>query len=369
MKKILMFLLSLVLVVGMSTSVFATDNVSARIKSLDTKHEITEYAIEVLPKHLNALIGVGDLSGNVDEYSIGNSFTLFNVEQKTNSICFPVLQRGNIVAILEVVENQGEYNSSLSISFSRELNDLFEQRELNDFVLLTDGINLQAFNGERTIDVFKLYDDGVEVGELYYNFDLLISSLSNYLNQDDLRTDLKLTEARDLNLRTRAIDGPTSYRTLNVNGVSQSGNTCWAATCAAIINYYKGYSLSDIDVARYIFDDNWNQGGSWTNMKDAYNHWGLYPSQTGVISFTSVKNNINGGNPMHIRLTSGGSGHSVGLIGYEDWVGSPGGSNERILILLEPNGGVHRSVTLNSSGNFNYNLGGGAYSWSKTIEF
>lgn len=188
-------------------------------------------------------------------------------------------------------------------------------------------------------------------------------------NKDDLRTDLKSTELTNLSIGTRAIDGPTSYRTLSVNGVSQSGNTCWAATCAAIINYYRGYSLSDIDVARYIFGSNWNQGGSWSNMQDAYNHWDLFASQTGVISFSSVKDNINAGDPMHIRLTSGGSGHSVGLNGYEDWVGSHGGGNERILILLEPNGGVHRSVTLNSSGNFNYNLGGGTFSWSKTIEF
>ena len=149
---------------------------------------------------------------------------------------------------------------------------------------------------------------------------------------------------------------------MSVNGVSQSGNTCWAATCAAIINYYRGYSLSDIDVVRYIFGSNWNQGGSWSNMQDAYNHWDLSASQTGAISFSSVKDNINDGDPMHIRLTSGGSGHSVGLIGYEEWVGSHGGGNERILILLEPNGGVHRSVTLNSSGNFNYNFGGGTFS-------
>lgn len=57
---------------------------------------------------------------------------------------------------------------------------------------------------------------------------------------------------------------------------------------------------------------------------------------------------------MHLGLT----GYSVGLIGYKDWVGSHSGSNERILILLEPNGGVHRSVTLNSTGNFYYSLGG-----------
>lgn len=68
---------------------------------------------------------------------------------------------------------------------------------------------------------------------------------------------------------------------------------------------------------------------------------------------------------MHLGL----KGHSVALIGYEDWVGSYGGSNDRILILLEPNGGIHKSVTLNSSGNFYYSLGGGSDSWKYTRIF
>ena len=58
---------------------------------------------------------------------------------------------------------------------------------------------------------------------------------------------------------------------------------------------------------------------------------------------------------MHLGL----KGHSVGLIGYEDGGGSVGEIYDRILILLEFNGGVHKRVKLNSSGNFTYQLGGG----------
>lgn len=52
----------------------------------------------------------------------------------------------------------------------------------------------------------------------------------------------------------------------------------------------------------------------------------------------------------------------------EDWTGVPS-EGSCIIIILEPNGGVHKSLTLNSSGNFSYNLGGHAYSWSRTITF
>lgn len=79
-------------------------------------------------------------------------------------------------------------------------------------------------------------------------------------------------------------------------------------------------------------------------MKKAYNNWSLYPTESsGTVSFATVKSNINDDKPMHIRLTSSAGGHSAGLIDYEDWTGVPG-EGARILILLEPNGGVHKSV-------------------------
>ena len=72
---------------------------------------------------------------------------------------------------------------------------------------------------------------------------------------------------------------------------------------------------------------------------------------------------INNYNPMHLGLVK----HSVGLIGYEDWTGVLG-EGQKILILLEPNGGVHKSVTLKSNGNFNYYLTGDD-TWLKTRRF
>ena len=73
---------------------------------------------------------------------------------------------------------------------------------------------------------------------------------------------------------------------------------------------------------------------------------------------------VNSNKPMHLGLV----GHSVGLIGYEDWSGV-GNRDDQILILLEPNGGVQKSVTLTSSGNFTYSLGGGKNAWKYTRKF
>jgi hypothetical protein len=366
MKKVLSILLVLAITLVVSVPVFAGQNSINGIRSLKTQAELVEYATNIFPKHLHALVESGDLNGPIEEYSFGEPFTVFNVKENTNSSCFPVLQNEDIVAILEISENQGEYYSSLSVSFARELEDIIDSNMMRSFVLLTDGVHLQAFDGENSVEIFKLYDDGNKVEELSSDFTLSLSSLSKILSQSDLQTELRANDFLYSSLHPTAIYGPASYKTLEVRGVSQGNHPwCWAATCAAMINHLKGRSLSASDVANYVFPNNPEQGATWSGIKKAYNHWGLYPSQTGTISFTEVKSDINSNKPMHLGL----NGHSVGLIGYEDWVGSAGGNNDRILILLEPNGGVHKSVALNSSGNFTYSLGGGRNAWKYTRRF
>lgn len=86
-------------------------------------------------------------------------------------------------------------------------------------------------------------------------------------------------------------------------------------------------------------------------MKKAYNHWGLYPTQTNRISFGNIRTILDNNKPMHLGLT----GHSVGLIGFR-YLDLGAGEYERILILLEPNGGVRKTVTLKSNNNFDYYL-------------
>lgn len=80
--------------------VFADGNSVNGVRSLETQTELLEYATNVFPKHLHALVEIGDLNGAVEEYSLGEPFTVFNVEENTNSSCFPVLQNEDIVVLL-----------------------------------------------------------------------------------------------------------------------------------------------------------------------------------------------------------------------------------------------------------------------------
>lgn len=361
MKKFLSLLLSVVMMFTLSIPAFAASNDSSKIVSIESDSELYSYAARTFPQHLYALLETGDLPGSASNYTLGQSFSIFNTEAQTNSTCFPVLYNGEIVAIFEVSSISSEYQSSLSISFANELSAFLTSGQMKKFILITDGVHLHAYDGIKSVEIFQLYPDG----------DIFTPSNLNYISSLFSKTQVTTTTYTNLTtsqsqLALRGPVGPREYKTIDVKGVSQGSHPwCWAATCAALINYYKGESLTAKTVAEYVFPDKPEQGGRWEDMKKAYNHWKLYPTETGVISFSDVKSEINSDKPMHLGL----KGHSVGLIGYEDWVGVPGENNSRILILLEPNGGVHKSVNLNSSGNFSYSLGGGANAWLSTRMF
>lgn len=48
---------------------FADGNSVNGVRSLETQTELLEYATNVFPKHLHALVEIGDLNGAVEEYS------------------------------------------------------------------------------------------------------------------------------------------------------------------------------------------------------------------------------------------------------------------------------------------------------------
>lgn len=120
MKKILSILLVLILIIGNSSIVIYQGESSPRIMGIEPEKEFN-YANNVYLKHLHSLINSGELKGSLSEYSLGQSFTIFNIEEKTNSTCFPVLYKTDMVAILEINKAQGEYVSTLSKSFAEEL--------------------------------------------------------------------------------------------------------------------------------------------------------------------------------------------------------------------------------------------------------
>lgn len=364
-KWISVLLASLLIFANLGNVAYATSSEPTNentLLSYISPSEIDNYANQVFEKHLSAAIHSGDLetfglsSNNIADYTLGSSFSVTDISTQQNTYFYPVLCNGNIDGLLQVLYCNNEYSSSLGDSFSNEITDLLAQAGVNTYQLYTDGNNLYAYNGTEVSKIYQVYIDDTGIA----NLEIAATSRSAQLKEITLQDLTTSTTARDSNVPALA-SSPSSYKTIDVTGVSQGSHPwCWAATCAALINFYEGESLTASQVANYVFPDNPEQGGTWENIQTAYNHWDLYPTQTGRISFSSVKSNINDDLPMHLGLT----GHSVGLIGYEDW----GLFGDDILIILEPNGGVRKTVTLKSNGNFDYYLSG-SDSWNYTREF
>ena len=95
------------------------------------------------------------------------------------------------------------------------------------------------------------------------NFDLSISDLPRTLSYSEI------TSKSNTNIPlARGTIGTSSYKAIEVRGVYQGNHPwCWAATCAALTNNYKGTSLTAATVANYVFPANPEQGGSWNDIK------------------------------------------------------------------------------------------------------
>ncbi|MEE1279090.1 MAG: papain-like cysteine protease family protein [Acutalibacteraceae bacterium] len=375
MKKILCLILVISMIFCFSYTANANTLISGAIGgsvlSYAVSDEIVDFAESEIHAHLNSFLREGLLMGTKYDYALGEAFTVHNATINSYSFCFPVVKSREIIGILEVSRVDNEFISNFSTSFSEEITKLLANNRNKNYILLTDGTYLQAFDGITCKTIYTLYETDVEPEDLSLTIsDEFLFPTVSVSYKSILTAKYAIISASDYIVLVN--DGPLSYKTLNIAGVPQIGPTCWAATCAAIINYYKGTSLTCLSVAQYIFPNNPQQGGNWTNMQNAYNHWGLSPTQTdGKISFTNVKTNIKLGDPLHLRISGvdgdGNTlGHSIALIGYEDYSNTTG---KKIIFILEPNGGVRKSITLNSSGNFTYALGGVNYSWSKTITF
>ena len=375
MKKLICFILVLSMIICFSYTANANTLISGviggNILSYAVSDEIVDFAESEIHAHLNSFLRDGLMAGTKYDYALGEAFTVHNAAINSYNFCFPVIKAREIIGILEVSRVDNELISIFSTSFSTEITNLLVTNRNKSYILLTDGICLQAFDGVLCKTIYTLYEIDAEP-----------VNLSSTISNDFIYPTVSVSYTRISTAKYAIIsvsdyvtlvnDGPLSYKTLNIAAVPQNGPTCWAATCAAIINYYKGTSLTCLSVAQYIYPDDPQHGGTWTDIRNAYNHWGLSPTKTdGKISFTNVKTNIKLGNPLNLLIRGTNSegnsrGHSVALIGYEDYSNTTG---KKIIFILEPNGGVRKSITLNSSGNFTYVLGGTNFSWSKTITF
>ena len=307
------------------------------ILSKEIANETTVFAKEQFSNM--GLLNTANIYGLDNEdsanYRLGKGFIIDDIEEDEDYITyFPVMNGNEIVAMLQIINDEGEMYASFGISeLSQALNNI---RGLSDeeqpFVLLSDDEGIVAVtddakeavvlqtNAKQTNkqeEISTLKEKGIkqvineiETGSMH---DVDISSNNTYsalpYNKKDL-TNVSLYSFPVLS------DG-TNYRILDVDCAEQSGAYCYAYAGSAVIRYLRGGTTAPTAATLITRKNN----GSWSTtrsfIKDQMDLYDLDAVSTGVYSYSNIKSQIDDSKTMYSEWWSDdGVGHALAIVGY-----------------------------------------------------
>lgn len=151
---------------------------------------------------------------------------------------------------------------------------------------------------------------------------------------------------------------------LNVPKYQQDTYNCWAACCAMIIAYKMLTFRSASELCEEVTGST-DVSGGWSEIKQCYNNYGLYPSQiSGICSYSTVRNYITADQPLHIgcvQLDSNANDtsvkHSMVLTGFNGTSGvcylyaNDPSSGTRVYTIVDSEYTVNDTVKFTIDGN------------------
>jgi len=307
----------------------------------------------------------------VKHFKLGHAFTCYYYNDSSlkseKGYSYPVLYGNKIRGIFSLVKNSnGEFTSTLTKSFSEKLSKLNQ----DNFIIVNANNNIFAVSKNNSILLEK------STNKSNSNFNKLSAAQLSKINsliksQSTLEEDITnpISSTNNLNFSSK-ITAVASSKTLPVSIVLQGDHPwCWAATCAALINYDKNLSITKEDVVNYIFGSLVEEGGSDSDIMNVYKHWGLSPKEyTSPLSYNQTVSYINNNDPLNTLMYydegySDAEGHSMSLIGY-----SSTRTGYKTYKMIDPNMDYYVSVKATTSGsNIYYSLDGYDFYWSETV--
>ncbi len=356
-----------------------------------------EYARNVIVDLLTNVVKNPNFYGvnndiRLDNYTLGDSYTIFNVQHDgiiddSEKYNYPVIVNNDIVLILSVMkDNNNKWSASIAKNEAEYLDELAETS--NDSVILYsyDGV-LYAETKDEQEAIMSISSQYTSQGD-YHNSFINISydeKKATFINDNsdieevDPYTDLIIDDSNRLKVEniygyTPGFLIDTSYAkqlAFSSYAVTQNGyNLCWSACAATAINYRAGYiKYTAEDLATYL-NIGYMSGGTLDNTKTALNTYGsqTYSKSTSTIPFSTIVSNIGTSKkPIVVgALTSNLSmGHMVLIVGYSTSNNTVqfynpgtglGGSSTTYLVIP--------SVSLVS---FDFSYSGYTFTWKETV--
>ncbi|MDO5696145.1 MAG: C47 family peptidase [Eubacteriales bacterium] len=366
-KHLMLMVLSLVLL--LSTNVNAGSNLEERfennvsslyIASDPVSEGYINYAKE---EKMNIFMSLPDVVSDELSYLdsdeniyFGNAFVLNDINY------IPILANNKVIALLAVIETNGEYSWTLSSDFSDGLNSIAKKTSRNKpAVLYTDKGNVYAnisgdihqltFNPE----IKSIQQDNHRMNPFVENKEIVnVYNVSN-------KTEVKYSR---IQYSTRA--SSSKYLTLDLKETQGDQSWCSAFAGAQILRYRGKGNIYAQYIMRYYYPNVSN-----TDLKDKSitnselikyaNKKKSYPSQIdNTLSISTVKSQINSYKPIYLGCRGNGTykkaRHALVLRGYN--------TNSSTYSVWNPWNAKYVSMSTSSK---SIAVSGGTFTWDTTI--
>lgn len=386
-KHILCVLLVIVMSLGFTTQVFATDiGVSAAAKN-DVKKIISENFGHMLDSVLNRAEIYGLQAKSLDNFEILNPVT-FNTlreenDESTAILHFPIADgAGNICLIYDVIFTEHGYSATIGADFAPLLNSIY-QEDITSIVLIQDEHSFYAIGDSvgylqqgntvvnmKKSDYEKLLVRDVELSTMHSS-SLTVNTTFTTLG----KTSYDTCVASRAETKSSAVTGTKSLQNYPIVDQKIDGEQygmCWAATVASIVRFEEPAlygNLTAKDVADYM-GIGYDEGGTNAESKRALAHYLDSPYvptlKNDVLTQAQIKTAIDNIDPayMQCRRPDGllkYKYHAVALMGYDFT------SNCTRIEIMDPAYECFKYCTMGSNGNWTFAFGSYTYTWIKTI--
>lgn len=284
----------------------------------------------------------------VYDYNIDN-MTL----NATEIYYFPVLEKNELIGTYAVAKlENGILSGTLSKSFADKFNYLSKNNYkpgVHKLIRIKSALFLSNNSSKVINELESDTPSNLDIDKYKEDIDKKIETLLDKSSVEEYSFESIIINS---NLIFSDPGAPVDYKYLSVPIVLQNGmNWCWAATCASILNYRKSLNLTASEIVTYVYGSPINQGGAWSEIKKAYNNWGLYPSQYNYLTYSQAKSLLKNNIPIHAGFYYSPNnwdlyGHSMTIRGFEEY-----SSVDKYYLLIDPNKNYGVSVTAYDNGN------------------
>lgn len=369
-KKPICVLLSILMImecgVGASASI-KSENADEGIRILKEDCEFNDEILHNIFELTLAMLDEGKSA--IEDLSIGESISVYNVEEESMFNICPVLNSENECIMMAQISDNGNVSVNDDIQLYKDvLENVNKGKE--SIVYISGGVIYIEDRGEKIELKDTGYDteDENEVFDTYTfdeKLDEIMESEDGEVDFEKYGSDLDDTET-ELEMEETVNEYGARYASCEckIKKFVKQGSykLCWAATTATIVNYKKKNSLSAKDVADAM-NIGYNAGAGSGMVKSALAHYGVnYEIKSSKVSWSTVKNKIKNKNrPLCMGLSpisSAAEPHMVTIYGYAyDTAGS-----DKIMKIWDSNG-VKTGIKYKTR----VNLHGYEFRWSETL--